>query len=193
MRFQTEVERYLALLKETLDRLDRAEIDGLASLFLDAYERNATIFVCGNGGSANTASHMACDLNKGACDGHGKRLRVHALTDNIATIMAYANDVSYEDIFVEQLRNFLNPGDVVVGISGSGNSRNVLRAIELANERGNVTVGITGFDGGALKRLARQNVHVAVDDMQVAEDVHLVLNHLLMQILREAITEGAEP
>jgi D-sedoheptulose 7-phosphate isomerase len=186
-QFLDRIGAYLERLKRALDNVDRAEIDTMVRVVLDAYEREATIFVCGNGGSANTASHMACDLNKGVGYGREKRLRVHALTDNVATITAYANDVGYDDVFVEQLRTFLRPGDVVLGISGSGNSRNVLQAIELANERGNATIGFTGYDGGKLARLVRHRVHVPVNDMQVAEDVHLTLNHLLMQVLCEAI------
>jgi len=187
VRFRDQIDSYFTRLKQALDNVDRSEVDALINVLLDAYERDATIFVCGNGGSASTASHMACDLNKGVSYGHEKRLKVHALTDNVATILAYANDVSYDDIFVEQLRNFLRDGDVVLGISGSGNSRNVLRAIELANERGNTTVGITGYDGGKLKRQASLSVNVAVHDMQVCEDVHLVLNHLIMQALCGAV------
>jgi D-sedoheptulose 7-phosphate isomerase len=180
---QDQITGYFSRLKRALDGVDHAEVESLVRVFLDAHDRGATIFVCGNGGSASTASHMACDLNKGVSYGRAKRLRVHALTDNLATIMAYANDVGYDDIFVEQLRNFMREGDVVIGISGSGNSRNVLRAIAFANECGNLTVGLTGYDGGQLRREARQGVHVAVNDMQVCEDVHLVLNHLLMQVL----------
>jgi D-sedoheptulose 7-phosphate isomerase len=188
--FRDQIDDYFDLLKQTLDGVDRADVEALAQVFLDAHGRGATVFVCGNGGSASTASHMACDLNKGVSYGRSRRLRVHALTDNIATIMAYANDVSYEDVFAEQLRNFMNDGDVVIGISGSGNSRNVLNAISYANDRGNATVGITGFDGGKLKQLASRNVNVPVDDMQVCEDVHLILNHVLMVVLRDATIEG---
>ena len=183
MEFHDRIDSYFARLKSTLDQVDRDEIAALIRACLEAYDRGATIFVCGNGGSASTASHMACDLNKGAGFGRTKRLRVHALTDNVATIMAYANDVSYDDVFVEQLRNFMSPGDVVIGISGSGNSRNVLKAIEHADAEGNATIGITGFDGGRLRRMARHPVHVPGADMQITEDIHLVLNHLLMQVL----------
>jgi D-sedoheptulose 7-phosphate isomerase len=186
-RFQGQIDDYITRLRQALDSVDRGEVETLVRVVLDAYERDATVFVCGNGGSASTASHMACDLNKGVGFGRARRLRVHPLTDNVATLTAYANDVGYEDVFVEQLRTFLRPGDVVLGISGSGNSPNVLRAIELANERGNATVGLTGFDGGALKRIARHGVHVAVRDMQIAEDVHMALNHLLMQVLCRAM------
>lgn len=189
MRFQAQIDDYFSLLKQTLDRLDRREVNQLIELFVDAYNSDATIFICGNGGSANTASHMACDLNKGVGYGRTKRVRVHALTDNLATIMAYANDVGYDDIFVEQLQNFLKPGDLVVAISGSGNSKNVLKAVDLANARGNTTVGLTGYDGGALRRAAKYSVNAGVSDMQISEDVHLVLNHVLMQALMHATRE----
>ena len=115
------IKSYLTLLTETINRIDVSEISGITELLIDAYHRNANIFIMGNGGSASTASHFACDINKGVSLNLDKRFKVISLTDNLPTIMAYANDLSYEDIFIEQLKNFLNPGDLVIGISGSGN------------------------------------------------------------------------
>jgi D-sedoheptulose 7-phosphate isomerase len=143
----------------------------------------------GNGGSAATASHYAADFNKGLSYGKARRFRFICLSDNVPTLTAYANDVAYDEAFVEQLRNFLEPGDLVVAISGSGNSRNVLKAIEYANRSGAVTVGLTGYDGGELKRIARYGVHIPIDDMQVTEDLHMVLDHLAYAVLGRFLPE----
>jgi D-sedoheptulose 7-phosphate isomerase len=135
----------------------------------------------GNGGSASTASHLACDINKGCSIDREKKFKMICLNDSISTMLAYANDLSYEQIFVEQLRNFFDPGDVVIGISGSGNSANVLKAIEYANNNGGITVGLCGFSGGELYRIAQIALLVRVDDMQKVEDIHLVIAHMVMQ------------
>ena len=137
----------------------------------------------GNGGSAATASHLAGDLNKGACFHAEKKFKVMALTDCLPWILSIANDMDYESIFVEQLKNFATPGDVVVGISGSGNSPNVLRGIEYGKQLGCTTVGICGYDGGKLKPMVDCCFHAEIDDMQIAEDVHMILAHILMKVL----------
>ncbi len=145
----------------------------------------------GNGGSGSTASHLACDLNKGACLHAEKKFHVMALTDNLPTIMAIANNIGYDAVFVEQLKNFVRPGDVVVGISGSGNSRNVLKAVEFARQQGCTTIGVCGYDGGKLKPMVDCCFHVKVPDMQIAEDVHMILVHVLMRVLSvEGATAG---
>lgn len=177
--------RYLARLQEVLAELDQAQIGALAAILKTAYDRQKTILILGNGGSAATASHMACDLNRGACLSTAKKCRALALTDALPTILAIGNDVDYESIFVEQLKNFAAPGDVVVAISGSGNSPNVLRGVEYANSIGCTTVGLCGFGGGKLKPLVHCCCHVAVDDMQIVEDVHLIVTHILMRILAD--------
>lgn len=182
-----EIEGYLAKLKRTIDLVSRAELQNFLGLLLEAVEMGRNVFVMGNGGSAATASHMTVDFNKGLSYQKAKRFRFHCLSDNLPTLTAYANDVGYEEVFVEQLRNFLEPGDLVIGISGSGNSRNVLKAIEYANEVGAVTLGLTGYDGGALKRIARHGVHVPVADMQVAEDLHMMLDHLAYAVLGKVL------
>lgn len=137
----------------------------------------------GNGGSGSNASHFVGDLNKGFSYGREKRFRAICLNDNQAALTAYSNDVSYEDAFVELLRNFLRPGDVVVGISGSGNSPNILKAIAYANEVGAHTVGLCGFNGGKLAGLARTPLLAPVHDMQQVEDVHMILFHIATQVL----------
>lgn len=181
--FAAGAREYLSKLQDVLARLDLDEIAAVAEVFRDAYDRQATIFLMGNGGSGATASHMVCDLNKGACFHAEKKFRVAALTDCTPMILALGNDVGFESIFVEQLKNLARPGDVVLGISGSGNSPNVLRAIEYAKQLGCTTVGVCGYDGGKLKPLVDRCFHVKIDDMQIAEDAHLILGHILMRVL----------
>ncbi|MBN1394719.1 MAG: SIS domain-containing protein [Pirellulales bacterium] len=181
--FAAGASEYIAKLQDVLSKIDAAEIAAVAEVFRDAYDREAAIFLLGNGGSGAAASHMVCDLNKGACFEKEKKFRVMALTDCAPMILALGNDAGFESIFVEQLKNFARPGDVVMGISGSGNSPNVLRAIEYANQLGCTTVAACGYDGGKLKGMVDHCFHVKVDDMQIAEDVHLVLGHILMRVL----------
>ena len=172
---------YLEDLKDVMTCMPLDRIEEVIKAILDAYRRKSTIFIFGNGGSAATASHFACDINKGACSLLKKRFKVACLNDSIPTIMAYANDNSYSDIFVEQLKNFLSPSDLVIGISASGNSKNVLKAFKYARKTGAQTVGLSGFNGGALARLADLSVVIKVKDMQKIEDAHLVIAHIIMQ------------
>ena len=177
---------YITELKQTLDNLDRGEILKFASILDEARLNGNKVFIFGNGGSGSTASHFACDINKGVSVGLDKRHRIIALTDNIPTMLAYSNDMSYDDVFVEQLKNFIEPGDVVVGISGSGNSKNIVKAIEFANTLNNLTVGITGYGGGKLRDIATFSVNANYNDMQISEDIHMMLVHVLMKILPKA-------
>jgi D-sedoheptulose 7-phosphate isomerase len=174
---------YCEGLKKALDSVSSEKFEEFVHILESAYHDERQIFLMGNGGSGGTASHLACDFNKGVSYGLQKRFRVICLNDNMPTLTAYANDVSYDDVFVEPLKNFLRPGDLVIGISGSGNSPNVLKAITYANSHGAHTVGLCGFDGGKLARLARLPLVVPVHDMQKAEDVHLILLHAAYQIL----------
>ncbi|MCR4881805.1 MAG: SIS domain-containing protein [bacterium] len=180
-----KINNYLSRLKNTLDNLSREEIETFINVLNEAREQGRTIFIMGNGGSAATASHYVCDFNKGASYMHNdkKRFKFICLNDNVASMMAYANDVSFEDIFVEQLKNYFNKGDVVIGISGSGNSKNVLNAIEYANQNGGITVGLTGYNGGKLKQMAKYSVNTNIDDMQISEDVHMIFDHMIIKIL----------
>lgn len=139
----------------------------------------------GNGGSASTASHFACNFNKELSFNKTNRFKMICLNDNIPTLLAYANDISYDVIFVEQLKNFLKKNDVVIGISGSGNSKNVINAIDFANSVGSITVGLTGFNGGNLKKLAKYSVNTNLNDMQITEDIHLSLCHIACSALDE--------
>jgi len=174
---------YLAEMIKLLQGLDTRPVDQLIGLLHTAYDEDRQIFIFGNGGSGATASHITCDINKGVSFGKEKRFRVICLNDNIPTLTAYANDVHFHDIFVEPLKNFLRAGDVVIGISGSGNSENVIRAIEYANQKKARTVGICGYSGGRLKQAAQLAVHVEVQDMQKSEDVHHMIGHIVMQAL----------
>jgi D-sedoheptulose 7-phosphate isomerase len=159
--------------------------DRLATIFMDARQDNRKIFFCGNGGSASTASHFTSDLAKGTIVEGRPRFKVLSLADNIPQMLAWGNDSCYEDIFVEQLKNLFEPGDVVVGISGSGNSENVLRAIRYASENDGTTVGITGFDGGKIKDMVDLCLIVPVHNMQKTEDIHMLVDHLTTLMIKE--------
>jgi D-sedoheptulose 7-phosphate isomerase len=182
-RYVPAIQQYLGRLQEVLSKLDPGEIATIAEILHTAYEQRKTILVMGNGGSGATASHMVCDLNKGACFHAEKKFRVIALTDCTPMILALGNDVGFESVFVEQLKAYASPGDVVIGISGSGNSPNVLRAVEYAKNIGCTTVGVVGFGGGKLKPMVDCCFHAKVDDMQLAEDAHMILVHILMRVL----------
>jgi D-sedoheptulose 7-phosphate isomerase len=175
-------DEYLTELKGVIDALSRDKFHEIIDLLIDAWERERQIFVIGNGGSASTASHFACDINKGVSLGLEKRFKMICLNDNIPTMLAYANDLSYDDVFVEQLKNFITPDDLVVGFSGSGNSTNVLKAVDYANGIGARTIGITGFQGGELGQLASTALVVPSNDMQKIEDLHMIIVHMIMQI-----------
>jgi D-sedoheptulose 7-phosphate isomerase len=177
-------EEYFKELQRVMVSLPKNGIDRIADTLLGAYDAGRTVFLCGNGGSAALASHFACDLGKGTayCNG-GKRFRVLSLTDNLPTLTAWANDSSYEDVFSEQLRNFVQPHDVAFAISGSGNSKNVLNALHVAREAGAATVGISGFQGGAMKRLCDHCVIVPSNDMQIIEDLHLAIAHSIFRLV----------
>jgi D-sedoheptulose 7-phosphate isomerase len=170
---------YKSNLLRALDTIDLAKVDEATELLRQARDEGRRIFICGNGGSAATANHFACDIVKGASYGRERRFKILALSDSIPTVTAYANDVGYEHVFAEQLKNFAEPGDVLIAVSGSGNSPNVLRAVECANEIGCRTIGLTGFDGGRLARLAGLNIHVDDRHMGRCEDGHMVVLHMI--------------
>jgi len=179
---------YINGLKDVLDDFPHDQFDCLVDAMLGAYHNEKHIFVMGNGGSASTASHWACDINKGCGLGIDKKFKMICLNDSISTMLAYANDLSYEDIFIEQLKNFFVPGDVVIGISGSGNSENVLKAIEYANKNGGTTVGLCGFSGGKLYQIVNIPILAKVDDMQKIEDIHMIVAHISMQRIMQKIS-----
>jgi len=178
-----EISIYLKTLLSTIDNLNIEEIKTCVDVLLQAYKDERQIFVCGNGGSAATSAHLACDLNKGVSLYTNKRFKIISLVSEMSTLTAYSNDESYGLIFVEQLKNFFQKGDIVIGISGSGNSKNVLNVIEYANNNGGTTIGWTGFDGGILKNISSYSINTNVDDMQISEDLHMTFVHLMMRIL----------
>src|SRR3954454_9309500 len=171
--------QYRTDLLQAIQSLDLAKVDEAIAILKQARDEKRHVFVCGNGGSASTASHFACDMVKGASFGRDQRFRIMALTDSLPTITAYSNDVSYDCIFAEQLKNFAQTGDVLIAISGSGNSPNVLRAMEYAKEIGCHTIALTGRDGGKLAPLAEVNIQAANPHMGRIEDVHMIVSHMI--------------
>jgi D-sedoheptulose 7-phosphate isomerase len=180
---------YLRRVGEELLRLDTRQIEKLADLLYQCYEQGRFVFICGNGGSGANASHFCEDLGKGTLrredfeNDQRKRLKVLSLTDNTPYILAWANDEGFDRIFVEQLKNLASPGDLLIAISGSGNSPNVLRAVEWANRHGLTTFGCTGFNGGKLRQLAHYHFHVPMDDMGIVESIHLTVFHWVLDNL----------
>jgi D-sedoheptulose 7-phosphate isomerase len=179
------VSDYLERVNEVIRRVDPAQVEGLSGLIERAYRAGRFVFIIGNGGSGANASHLCEDLAKCTLRDFEaqRRLKVLSLTDNTAWVTAVANDLSYDRVFLEQLRNLASPGDLLLAISGSGNSPNILRAVEWANTNGLTTVGITGFGGGTLKSLAQHNLHAPIDDMGIAESVHLTVFHWVIDDL----------
>ncbi len=186
-------QHYFKRLVGAIEALDHAQVERAVDLVEEAYKADRQIITMGNGGSAATASHIICDWNKGISYGREHRMRGMCLNDNMATLMAYANDVSYDCVFVEPLKNFLRPGDLIIGFSGSGNSPNVLNAIKWANEHGGVTLGVCGYSGGKLKDMAKHVLHVNVNDMQIVEDLHMSFGHIVMQRLCGYGVDGSKP
>ncbi len=176
---------YLSKMQQVIAGLPVEELYRVGEVLLEARRRGAQVFTLGNGGSAANASHIACDLSKSCIRDDLPRFRVISLVDNVPLATAWANDTSYENIFAAQLENLLEPGDVVIAISGSGCSRNVLNAARLARERGAIVIGLTGFDGGLLKEIADPCIIVPSFCMEQIEDTHLIIGHMLSIFLRE--------
>jgi len=186
------VSEYVVDLRYVLERLPLDEIRAAMSILQLARLNGRQVLIMGNGGSAATASHFACDLGKGTARPGAPRFRVVALTDNLALLSAYANDVGYEHVFAEQIASLARPADVVIGISGSGNSPNVLRGVQVARSMQATTIGFTGFDGGQLKELVDVCVVVPSDCMEQVEDVHLMVEHLICTGLRQTWPAGGQ-
>lgn len=175
----SDPEQYKAALLEAIEQIDIKHVDQAIEWFRAARDASRSIFVCGNGGSASTATHFTCDMVKGASHNRDSRFRIMSLADSLATITAYSNDAGYDCVFVEQLKNFAQPGDLVMCISGSGNSPNVLRAMEYANSIGCKTLALTGRDGGKLGPMAQLNIQVSVPHMGRIEDAHMIVCHMI--------------
>jgi D-sedoheptulose 7-phosphate isomerase len=182
--FDSFIHDYTTTLQDLLGRLPEDDIIRVVDEIVEAGERGSTIFILGNGGSAATASHFACDLAKGTQRPDRRSFRVMALTDNVPLITAWGNDTSYERVFAEQLRPLVVADDLVIGISGSGNSPNVIEAMRVAREAGARTIGWTGFRGGRLREMVDQCVIVPSESMEQIEDVHLILEHAVCTTLR---------
>lgn len=177
---------YMMRLRQELDRVNRLDMKRWADLIYGAWEHGKFVYIIGNGGSGTTASHMAEDLGKSTLhetdldDESKKRLKVLSLTDNAGWLMAVGNDLAYDQIFVQQLMNYGQSGDVLLAISGSGNSPNVLNAVDWANRHGLKTFGLTGYSGGGVKEMQQDGLHVALDDMGMVESIHLCLFHWVL-------------
>lgn len=185
------INEYLEKLKAGFDSVDVQQIDAAVNELFNAWKNGKKVIIFGNGGSAATASHMVCDLNKTTLSGYEqkKRFKAICLNDNVPTMTAYANDGAYDDIFVEQLKNFLEKGDIVVALSGSGNSANVVRAVEYAKNNGAKVIGFGGFKGGKLKGLSDIFIWFKEAHYGRVEDFHMVLNHLITERLKELIAK----
>lgn len=181
---------YISKLKEYCEReiavinnLNMNSINQVMNILETARLEEKNIFICGNGGSAATASHYCCDFNKGVSEKQEKKYNFECLNDNIPTLMAISNDIGYEEIFRFPLKNKMKSGDILIGISGSGNSKNVVNAMEYAKSIGGTTIAIVGYSGGKMKKIADYNIHVNINNMQISEDIHMMLDHMMMYVL----------
>jgi len=187
MDYNELIETYLEQEIDILKRIDVSAVNEVLNLLEAGMKREATIYVFGNGGSAATASHFQNDFNKGVSEHIDKKFRFLCLNDNIATIMAVANDIGYEEVFRFQLQGKIKKGDILMAISGSGNSPNVINAVEYGKKQGCKVVGLTGYSGGRLKELSDISLHVPINSMQITEDVHMLFNHLMMSVFYKSM------
>lgn len=183
MDYRDGIRGYIDREREVIGLLDIDKIDEVMNLLLDTACSGRAIYIMGNGGSAATASHFVCDFAKGVALCKGVPFRMICLSDNVPSLTAIANDIGYDQVFLFQLKGKLLPGDAVVAISGSGNSENVVLAAKYAQEQGASVIGLTGYSGGKLKQLSDYNLHVPVDNMQIVEDVHMMLDHMMMYVI----------
>jgi len=188
----TNASSYFDDVSRVIANMPFTAVDRIVEVLIEAYESDRRIYLFGNGGSAALASHFACDLGKGAANGSGKRFQALALTDNIPMMTAWANDANYEDIFAEQLVNFVRPGDIAFAISGSGKSPNVLKALKVGRQAEAFTIGLTGFRGGDMKDLCDVCLIIPSDNMQIIEDLHLSVTHAVFTALRAKICQNRE-
>jgi D-sedoheptulose 7-phosphate isomerase len=186
--YEQAIKEYLQHEIDTIQSLDVDAIDKAMQLINQTYENEGRIFVCGNGGSSATASHWQNDFNKGISEYVEKKFHFCCLNDNMATIMAIANDIGFEEVFRFQLRGNLRENDIILAISGSGNSANVINAVEYAKAQGNKIIGLTGYNGGKLKKLSDISLHAPVMSMQITEDMHMMFDHLIMAIFYKELS-----
>ncbi len=187
MAIETHLREYLGRLISTLEGMPIDRVEELSEALYRAYKDGKQVFVLGNGGSASTASHMAADLGKNTIGPNMRRFRIISLNDNISLMTALSNDLGYENMFAEQLQNLIHPGDVLIVISGSGKSPNVLRAMEYARSQSAQVIALLGFDGGPAQELADLTVLVDSSDYGVVEDAHLIINHILVEYFRQRL------
>lgn len=179
------IQNYLSLLQKTIDSLPKRLILDVIDVLQQARMQDNQVFIMGNGGSASTASHFVCDLSKNTRRKGLPNFHVFGLTDNMASFSAYANDDGYENVFSQQLMDLIKPEDVVIAISTSGNSKNVINAIEEAQKHNAITIGFTGFDGGRLGQIVNLNIHVKSNIIEHVEDVHLILKHIIVKTIKD--------
>jgi D-sedoheptulose 7-phosphate isomerase len=189
MMIETHIQDYLNRLTTTLESLPTEPIENLSEMLYRAYTDGKQVFTLGNGGSASTASHMAADLAKNTIAPNMRRFRIMSLNDNISILTALSNDLGYENVFAEQLQNLIQPGDVLIVLSGSGNSPNVIRAMEYAVGRSAQVAALTGFGGGRASEIADLSILVDSSDYGVVEDAHLVINHILVEYFRQRLAD----
>lgn len=187
MNYIEDIQDYIALEIEVLKKIDVNSLNEALNLLNETRLKKGRIYICGNGGSAATASHFQNDFNKGISEHIGIPFRFQCLNDNVATLMAIANDIGYEEVFRFQLRGNLEQDDILIAISGSGNSVNVINAVNYAKKQGNKVIGLTGYSGGKLKKLADISLHVPVQSMQITEDIHMIFDHLMMSIFYKSL------
>lgn len=183
MDYINELNAYREREIAVLNSLDLNSVNQVMNVLEDARLHGKRIFICGNGGSAATASHYCCDFNKGVSENQNDKYNFECLNDNIPTLMAVANDIGYEEVFRFPLKNKMKSGDILIGISGSGNSKNVVNAMEYAKSIGGTTIAIVGYSGGKMKEMADYNIHVNINDMQISKDIHMMLDHMMMYVL----------
>lgn len=180
--YRNEIKEYLELECNVLKQLDIEAINNVVNLLEETFNKEGTIYIFGNGGSSATASHFQNDFNKGVSEYTDKKFRFHCLNDNVPTMMAIANDIGFDEMFRFQLKGQLKENDIVIAISGSGNSKNVINAVDYAKEQGNKVIGVTGYSGGILKEKSDLSLHVPINSMQITEDVHMIFDHLIMSL-----------
>lgn len=180
--YRNGIKEYLSKEVEVINSLNVDEINDVINVLESAKEQRKVTYICGNGGSAATASHFVCDFNKGLND-EASQYKFVCLSDNVPSMLAIANDIGYDEVFRYQIKGRIEAGDVFVGISGSGNSNNVVLAMEYAKSIGATTVAIVGYDGGKMKGMADHYIHANIDDMQISEDIHMIMDHLMIKVL----------
>lgn len=174
---------YTQTVIETLSKIDHNQLESVKNALIEAKQSRKNIYIFGNGGSGGTASHITGDFIKGASYKQTERFRFICLNDNFSAIGAISNDISYDHIFSEQLKNFAEEGDLVIGLSGSGNSKNVIKGLEEGKKKNAKTIAVCGYSGGRIKELADLSIHIPVNDMEIAEDMHLMVFHMIKQTI----------